>query len=231
PPKAETISKAEPPKAEPPKAEPPKAEQTPLKDVSVEKKFGLDPAIAGQKAPGTEPVKPELKSDEIPGFTKIVQTKVDIKKDVPGDVEFFKASAPQTEEGKPEAAPVEEPFKFTPLEKPSSGSKADDVSTSSAKDKNSLTDFINANKPVAPPGPPEKKDPLPVSQRTPDKPVEPPQTKPADIVQPEQGQGPQGKPSTPREGKPLDAARDKQKSKKETLIPGFHPKDKEEKPE
>jgi len=214
-------AKSEPPKAEfqkpeAPKVEPLKTEQTSLgapdqvpskaKDETIEKKFGIDTGVE-KKDSGPE----VLKSDEIPGFPKSRQVKLDIKKGVPGDVEFFKAEAPKAEEEKPKTPPADEPFKFAPIEKPSSGSKADDVPMpSSAKDKSSPAGFTNVNKPVPPPAPPaEKKDAGTAPSG--EKPVE-------------------KTPDAARE-KPADASRDKQKSKRETLIPGFQPKAKEDKPE
>ena len=207
--------KPEPPKPEPPRVEPQKIEQVSPKPVeqalpkakeeTIEKKFGIDSA-AEKKDAGL----PVPKTDEIPGFPKSQQVKLDIKKGVPGDVEFFKAETPKAEEETTKTPPAAEPFKFTPLEKPSSGLKADDVSTSSVKDKNSLTGFTNANKPGVPPAPPSEK---------PKADVAPPPEKPQEKT-----------PDAARE-KPVDPSRDKQKSKRETLIPGFQPKAKEEKPE
>ncbi|MFA5039339.1 MAG: hypothetical protein WC732_06630 [Candidatus Omnitrophota bacterium] len=187
------IPKAEPPKAESPKAEPPKPELPKAESLLPEApKAGLpegqafpgesakpetpknDPAPkpgpfslrdAGPKGPqAAEPRAQQPKpsgntADEIPGFPKADQTKVDIKKDVPGDVEFFKVQPKKEDEASGE---TEAPFKLT-----------------------------NVNKPSAPAAQPsEKKDAAAGSQQKPP---------------------------------------EKSKTKRETLIPGFQPK--EDKPE
>ncbi|MFB3919765.1 MAG: hypothetical protein ACE14U_06845 [Candidatus Velamenicoccus archaeovorus] len=213
-------AKSEPPKAESPKPEAPKVgplktEQTSLrapdqvpskaKDETIEKKFGIDTGVE-KKDSGPE----ALKSDEIPGFPKSQQVKLDIKKGVPGDVEFFKAETPKAEEEKPKTPPADEPFKFTPLEKPPAGSRTEDVSTSSAKDKSSPAGFTNANRPVPPAAPPAEKK---------------------EAAAAPSGEKPVEKTPDAARDKPADASRDKQKSKRETLIPGFQPKAKEDKPE
>ncbi|MFA5315660.1 MAG: hypothetical protein WC409_06945, partial [Candidatus Omnitrophota bacterium] len=171
----------EPPKAEPPKAEsalPKPAEQVlpKAKDETVEKKFGIDTTAEKKDAGLAVP-----KTDEIPGFPKSQQVKLDIKKGVPGDVEFFKAETPKAEEEKPKTPPPAEPFKFT-----------------------------NANKPGVPPASPSEKQEAGAAPSS-----EKPQEKNPDGAR----------------DKPVDPSRDKQKSKRETLIPGFQPKAKEEKSE
>ncbi len=180
------VPKAEPPKPEASKVEPPKigqvspkpAEQAlpKAKEETIEKKFGIDSA-AEKKDAGL----PASKTDEIPGFPKSQQVKLDIKKGVPGDVEFFKAETPKAEEEKTKTPPAAEPFKFT-----------------------------NANKPGVPPASPSEEQGADVAP-SPEK----PQEKTPDAAR----------------DKPVDPSRDKQKSKRETLIPGFQPKAKEEKPE
>ncbi len=181
PPQAEHPS-PEPLKAEPPKTEqtlPKDSEQTPpeAKDETIEKKFGIDTGI-GKKDSG-----PEVpKSDEIPGFPKSQQVKLDIKKGVPGDVEFFKAETKKAEEETAKPLPVAEPFKFT-----------------------------NINKPVVPSASPAENkegDAASSSEKSQEK-----------------------KASGTAQDRPADPSRDKQKSKRETLIPGFQPKAKEDKPE